>query len=115
MTGDWTVRGELVHAAAQGKVPAGDTRTEGYTLVNLSVSSGLKMVGLDGLLFVKLNNLGNTLAYNAASISTVRSLRAAAGALADGRCEAGLLTLRCPGWRRQGASRSRTQWPASSR
>ena len=53
---------------------ANDVPTSGYTLVNLSTSYALKLSGADGLVFVKLTNLGNVLAYNAASISTVRAL-----------------------------------------
>ena len=49
-------------------------RTGAFTLVNLSSSYALKLGGADGLLFAKLTNLGNALAYNAASIGTVRSL-----------------------------------------
>ena len=72
--GPWGARAEIVHAAAQTRVPANDVPTSGYTLVNLSTSYALKLSGADGLVFVKLTNLGNVLAYNAASISTVRSL-----------------------------------------
>jgi len=63
-----------VHAAAQTRVPADDVPTPGYTLVNLSTSYALKLGGTDGLLFAKLTNLGNQLAFNAASIGTVRNL-----------------------------------------
>ena len=70
----WTVRGEIIHAAAQTRVPADDVATAAYTLVNLSTSLALKLGSADGLVFAKLTNLGNERAYNAASISTVRSL-----------------------------------------
>jgi iron complex outermembrane recepter protein len=72
--GAWTARAELVHAAAQNRVPADDVPTASYTLVNLSASYALKVGGTDGLLFAKLTNLGNERAYNAASIATVREL-----------------------------------------
>ncbi len=72
--GAWTARAELVHAAAQTRVPADDVPTAGYTLINLSMSHALKLGDSDGLLFAKLTNLGNQLAFNAASIGTVRNL-----------------------------------------
>jgi iron complex outermembrane receptor protein len=72
--GAWTARAEVVHAAAQTRVPADDVPTASYTLVNLSASYALKLGGTDGLLFARLTNLGNELAYNAASIGTVRNL-----------------------------------------
>ncbi len=72
--GVWTARAELVHAAAQKRVPADDVPTRRYTLVNLSTSHALKLGGADGLLFAKLTNIGNALAYNAASVGTVRPL-----------------------------------------
>ncbi len=72
--GAWTARAEVVRAAAQTRVPADDVPTAGYTMVNLSASYAVKLGGADGLLFAKLTNLGNELAYNAASIGTVRNL-----------------------------------------
>jgi iron complex outermembrane recepter protein len=72
--GPWAVRGEVVHAASQTRVSADDVPTGSYTLVNLSTSCAIKLGGTDGLLFVKLTNLGNELAYNAGSIATVRAL-----------------------------------------
>ena len=70
----WTARAEVVHAAAQSRVPADDVPTASYTLLNLSTSYALKLGGASGLLFAKLTNVGNRLAYNAGSISTVRNL-----------------------------------------
>ncbi len=72
--GAWTARAEAVHAAAQTRVPADDVPTAAYTLVNLSASYAIKLGDSDGLLFAKLSNLGNQLAFNAASIGTVRNL-----------------------------------------
>ena len=73
-SGAWTARGEVVHAASQNRVPADDVPTGSYTLVNLSASWSLKLGALDGLVFAKLNNLGNELGYNAASAATIRAL-----------------------------------------
>jgi iron complex outermembrane receptor protein len=72
--GDWTARAEVVHAAAQDRVPTDDPATPAYTLVNLAASWQLNMRGADGLLFLRLNNIGNELGYNATTIATVRPL-----------------------------------------
>ncbi len=72
--GDWTARAEAVYAAAQDRVPTDDPATPAYTLVNLAASWALRVRGADGLLFLRLNNVGNELAYNATTIATVRPL-----------------------------------------
>lgn len=72
--GAWTARVEGTHAAAQNRVPADDPPTSAYTIVNLSASYALRFSDADGLLFVRVNNVGNELAYNATSIATVRPL-----------------------------------------
>jgi iron complex outermembrane recepter protein len=72
--GDWGARAEVIHAASQDRVPADDPTTPGYTIVNLSASYALRWAGTDGLLFLRINNVGNELAYNATSIATVRPL-----------------------------------------
>ncbi len=70
----WQLRGEVVRASRQGRVPADDTPTAGYTLVNLALSKPLQLAGSDALLFLRLDNLTDELAFNAASIATVREL-----------------------------------------
>ena len=72
--GDWSARAEAVYAAAQDRVPTDDPSTPAYTLVNLSASWRLRLQGADGLLFLRVNNVGNELAYNATTIATVRPL-----------------------------------------
>ena len=72
--GPWTARAEVQQAAAQSRVPATDVPTPGWTQVNLSASYALKLAAGDALLFVKLHNVGNRLAYSASTIGTVRSL-----------------------------------------
>ncbi len=72
--GLWGARVELDHAARQTRVPSTDTPTAGYTLLNLSFTRRFTLQGSDGLWFVQLNNAGNALGYNAASIQTVREL-----------------------------------------
>ncbi|MEO5695662.1 MAG: TonB-dependent receptor [Burkholderiaceae bacterium] len=72
--GAWTTRAEVQHASAQGRVPSTDVATAGWTLVNLSASYALSLAQRDALLFVKLQNVGNKLAYSASTIGTVRAL-----------------------------------------
>ncbi len=73
--GAWNGRVEVEHAARQSRVPSTDTATDGYTLVNLSLSRRFSLGGQsDALWFFKVNNLGDTLAYNAGSHQTVREL-----------------------------------------
>jgi iron complex outermembrane receptor protein len=70
----WTARAEVQHASAQDRVPSTDVATAGWTLVNLSASYALNLAERDALLFVKLQNVGNKLAYSAGTIGTVRAL-----------------------------------------
>ncbi len=72
--GPWGARIELDHAARQTRVPSTDGPTAGHTLLNLSFTRSFTLQGSDGLWFVQLNNAGNELGYNAASIQTVREL-----------------------------------------
>lgn len=77
--GSWTGRLEVVNAARQSRVPAGDAATAGYTLLNLSGSYRMRLGTSDALLFAKLMNAGDRLAYNASTIATVRDLAPLAG------------------------------------
>ena len=70
----WTARAEVQRAQRQSRVPSDDVATPGWTQINLSASYKTQLGGKDAMLFVKLNNLGNQLAYNAATIATVREL-----------------------------------------
>lgn len=72
--GLWGGRVELDHAAKQNRVPATDAPTPGYTLVNLSLTRRFALGDSSGLWFVKLDNAGDRLATNAATIQTVRGL-----------------------------------------
>ena len=71
--GAWTARAEVQHAGDQTRVPATDTPTAGWTLVNLSASRVLNLRERVALLFVRLHNIGNTLAYSASTVGTVRA------------------------------------------
>jgi iron complex outermembrane receptor protein len=72
--GDWSARAEVQHAEKQSRVPSNETPTPAWTMVNLSLSYRLRLGDSDGLLFAKLNNLTDELAYNASTIQTVRPL-----------------------------------------
>ncbi|MDP3824217.1 MAG: TonB-dependent receptor [Burkholderiales bacterium] len=72
--GAWAARIELDHAARQNRVPANDTATASYNIVNLSLTHKFELGGSHLLWFMKLDNVGNTLAYNASTIDTVRGL-----------------------------------------
>ncbi|HEV8691255.1 MAG TPA: TonB-dependent receptor [Ideonella sp.] len=74
LLGDWSTRAEVQHADQQSRVPSNDTPTPGWTIVNLSASYRVRLGDADGLLFAKLNNVTNELAYNASTIETVRPL-----------------------------------------
>ncbi|MED5621119.1 TonB-dependent receptor [Ideonella sp. BN130291] len=70
----WSARAEVQHATRQTRVPEDDTPTPAWTIVNLSAAYKLRLGETDALAFVKLNNVGNALAYNASTIGTVRPL-----------------------------------------
>jgi iron complex outermembrane receptor protein len=72
--GAWAARAEVTHAWRQNRVPSDDTATPSWTLVNLSANYKFKLGDNTALAFVRLNNATNKLAYNAATISTVRPL-----------------------------------------
>jgi iron complex outermembrane receptor protein len=75
----WTWRADLDVAAKQDRVSPDDTPTPSSTVLNLGASHRVKWGATDGLLFVKVNNVGNALAYNAVAFNTVRDLSPAAG------------------------------------
>lgn len=73
--GAWSARGEVQHAGAQSRVPADDSRTPGWTLVNLSASYRLRVRSDDDLLlFLRINNLTDRLAYSATTMASARWL-----------------------------------------
>jgi iron complex outermembrane recepter protein len=83
--GDWSGRVEIDHATAQNRVPTTDRATPGYTLLHFSLTRRFAFSGwassgsTDGVMFFKLNNATNTLAYSAGAIPTVRDLSPLAG------------------------------------
>jgi iron complex outermembrane receptor protein len=72
--GAWTARAELQHVGAQARVPRTDTPTAGWTLINLATSHLIRFGGRDMLLFAKLHNVGDKLAFHASTVGTVRAL-----------------------------------------
>lgn len=72
--GPWNARAEIDHAQRQDRVPATDTPTDGYTIANLSFTRRFTLGETEALWFVKLNNIGDTLAYSASTFQTVRGL-----------------------------------------
>lgn len=77
--GDWSGRLEWRGAARQTRVAEFDTPTPGYGTVRLSVARQLRWGQTDALWYLKLDNLGNKLAYNATAAPTIRALAPQAG------------------------------------
>ena len=73
-SGPWGARLEVESAARQNRVPSTDVATEGYTIVNASLSRHFAVGSTDALWFLKLGNLGDKLAYSASTVQTVRDL-----------------------------------------
>lgn len=74
--GDWHAGAGLRHAAAQKRVPASDQPTAGWTQLDLWVGGDLPAVpfGDRGQWLLRLANARDSLAFNAASVSSVRTL-----------------------------------------
>lgn len=70
----WTWRLDLRHAARQGRVSADDVPTPGYTVADVSLSRALRWGGVNGRLFVRVDNVTDELAYSATTLRTVRAL-----------------------------------------
>lgn len=77
--GPWSGRFEWRLAARQDRVPATDTATAGYGIVKLSLARQFRFQNLDALWYLKLDNLGNKLAYSATTVATMRDLAPLAG------------------------------------
>lgn len=72
--GPWTLGLALRHAARQNRVAPGDRPTPASTLLNAWASWRLPLPSLAATAFLRLDNLGNRLAYNATAVPTVREL-----------------------------------------
>ncbi|HEY0957237.1 MAG TPA: TonB-dependent receptor [Roseateles sp.] len=77
--GEWSGRLEWRGAARQTRVAQFDAPTAGYGTVRLSVARQLRWGQTDALWYLKLDNLGNKLAYNATAVPTIRDLSPQAG------------------------------------
>lgn len=79
-SGGLQTRVEIAHNAAQTRFANSDSmgRTASYSIWNLSASYRQKQ-GLDLLWFARLENVGNSLGYNATTIDTVRGKSPMAG------------------------------------
>jgi iron complex outermembrane recepter protein len=77
--GDWSGRLEWRGAARQTRVAQFDTPTPGYGTLRLSLARQLRWGQTDALWYLKLDNLGNKLAYNATAVPTIRDLAPQAG------------------------------------
>lgn len=72
--GEWSSRLEWRGARRQARVAEFDTATPGYGTVRLSLARQMRVGGFDALWYLKLDNLGNQLAYNATAVPTIRAL-----------------------------------------
>lgn len=72
--GPWTAGLTLRHLARQSRVPANDVPTPSATLVDASLSWRQRWGAADTLVFLRLDNLGDELAYNASALRTAREL-----------------------------------------
>ena len=72
--GEWSGRLEWRGATRQTRVAEFDTPTAGYGTVRLSLARQMRWGQTDALWYLKLDNLGNKLAYNATAVPTIRDL-----------------------------------------
>jgi iron complex outermembrane receptor protein len=72
--GDWSGKLEWRGAARQTRVAEFDTPTPGYGTLRLSVARQLRWGQTDALWYLKIDNLGNKLAFNATAVPTIRDL-----------------------------------------
>jgi iron complex outermembrane receptor protein len=68
--GPWGARLGMDHYAAQNRVPNGDRSTAAYTFWNANATYRMTAGVASLLWFVRLENIGNQLAYSASSVLT---------------------------------------------
>ena len=86
----WGARLGFTHAAAQHRVPqASDVTTASYTLWNVGLNYHTRAAGVRWLVFAKLENLTNQLAYSSTSVLT-QSMGSNAPPLAGRSAKVGL-------------------------
>lgn len=69
-SGPWGANLGFDHSAAQNRVAAGQRATAAYTLWNTAATYALKMGSVNTLLYARIDNLTNQLAYSATSVLT---------------------------------------------
>ena len=72
--GAWRLGFTARHAATQTRVPTTDSATPASNLLSAWTSWQSTLGGADALWFLRLDNLGKQLAYNASTIGTIRLL-----------------------------------------
>jgi iron complex outermembrane recepter protein len=72
--GPWLGSLTLAHAAKQTRVPATDVATPAHTLLGAALSWQQRVSDVDLLLFARLDNLTDRLAFNASALRTAREL-----------------------------------------
>lgn len=77
--GPWLGRLDWVLAARQDRVPDDDRPTAGYGLLDLTLARRLALGGADAFAYLKVGNVFDKLAYNAAAVDTIRGLSPLAG------------------------------------
>jgi len=83
--GAWRGGVQLRHAARQGRVPANDVATPGWTTLDLWASWLQRLgPGTDAVWTLKLTNLGDALATNASALPLARDLSPAGGRAVHG-------------------------------
>ncbi|MBC7729385.1 MAG: TonB-dependent receptor [Microbacteriaceae bacterium] len=83
--GAWRGGVQLRHTADQRRMPATDIATPGATVLDLWASWQQRLgSATEALYYLKLNNLGNVLAYNATTLRNARTLAPAAGRALQG-------------------------------
>ena len=70
----WQARAEVQRNSRQGRVPSTDTTTAAATRVNLTGSYTWSLGERQAMVFAKLHNVGNVLAYSASTTATLRPL-----------------------------------------
>jgi iron complex outermembrane recepter protein len=77
--GPWSVGASVRHLARQNRVPATDVATPSATLLDLSLGWRQRWGAADALLFARLDNVTDELAFNAVALRNARELSPLAG------------------------------------
>ena len=72
--GPWSGRFEWRVSARQNRVPSTDTPTAGFGTLRANLSRQFRFGETDALWYLRLDNLGNKLAYSSTSVATLRDL-----------------------------------------